>query len=292
MLSSTALRIAVSQIATLRWDLGEELCHYREHGFEAISLWRQKISDVSLFEARELLGTSGVRVSSLQWPGGFTGSEGHTFRESLEDACEAIDAAEQLHCPLIVLHPGGRAGHTLSHARRLIRLAMKELAPIAESAGVMLAIKPAKDEASFLTTLIESLDVVNGSGSTNVGLAVDLWSFSEELLSLDNKMPVIERMKIVSVADRICNVSLGHERLPPGTGDLPLSHLLYLLLESGYSGDIEFDPIGETVAEMGYEELLASVRRYVDQLQSDMNVIETDRLKNELPAPLAKAFFR
>jgi len=43
---------------------------------------------------------------------------------------------------------------------------------------------------------------------------------------------------------------------------------------------------------MGYEELLASVRRYVDQLQSDMNVIETDRLKNELPAPLAKAFFR
>ena len=113
MLSSTALRIAVSQIATLRWDLGEELCHYREHGFEAISLWRQKISDVSLFEARELLSTSGVRVSSLQWPGGFTGSEGHTFQESLEDACEAIDAAEQLHCPLIVLHPGGRAGHTL-----------------------------------------------------------------------------------------------------------------------------------------------------------------------------------
>ncbi len=292
MLSSTALRIAVSQIATLRWDLAEELCHYTEHGFDAISLWRPKVSDVSLSDARHFLGSSGVRVSSLQWPGGFTGSEGHSFRESLEDACEAIDVAEQLQCPLIVLHPGSRAGHTLSHARRLIRLAIEELAPIAESAGVVLAIKPAKDEASFLTTLNEGVDLVTASGFTNVGLAIDLWTFSEELLSMENKRSVIEQAKVVSVADRVSNISHGHERLPPGAGELPLLDLLHLLVESGYHGDIEFDPIGDTVAAMGYEQLLASVRQYVDQLQIDMSLVETTGFHDESRTALAEAFFR
>ena len=93
MLSSTSLRIAVSQLATLRWGLAEELCHYTEHGFDAISLWRPKLSDLSICEAKELLDSAGVRVSSIQWPGSFTGSEGQTFRESLEDSYEAIDIA-------------------------------------------------------------------------------------------------------------------------------------------------------------------------------------------------------
>ncbi|HBP81394.1 MAG TPA: hypothetical protein DD662_02695, partial [Planctomycetaceae bacterium] len=126
MLSSTSLRIAVSQLATLRWGLAEELCHYTEHGFDAISLWRPKLSDLSICEAKELLDSAGVRVSSIQWPGSFTGSEGQTFRESLEDSYEAIDIAEQLDCPLVVLRTGARAGHTLSHARRLIRLPIEE----------------------------------------------------------------------------------------------------------------------------------------------------------------------
>ena len=186
MLSSTSLRIAVSQVATLRWGLAEELCHYTEHGFDAISLWRPKLSDLSICEARGFLDRAGVRVSSIQWPGGFTGSEGQTFRESLEDAYEAIDIAEQLDCPLVVLRTGARAGHTLSHARRLIRLAIEELAPAAETAGVTLVMKPSKAEASFLTTLRDTLAMLDASGCPNVGLAVDLWSFSEELISLQS----------------------------------------------------------------------------------------------------------
>ena len=260
MLSSTSLRIAVSQLATLRWGLAEELCHYTEHGFDAISLWRPKLSDLSICEAKELLDSAGVRVSSVQWPGSFTGSEGQTFRESLEDSYEAIDIAEQLDCPLVVLRTGARAGHTLSHARRLIRLAIEELAPAAETAGVTLVMKPSKAEASFLTTLRDTLAMLDASGCPNVGLAVDLWSFSEELISLQSGTSVFERTKIVSVADQAKSISSCYERLPPGAGDLPLTGLLRLLFESGYRGEIEFDPVGQTVSSMGYEELLASLR--------------------------------
>ncbi len=292
MLSSTSLRIAVSQLATLRWGLAEELCHYTEHGFDAISLWRPKLSDLYLCEARELLDSAGVRVSSIQWPGGFTGSEGQTFRESLEDAYEAIDLAEQLDCPLVVLRTGSRAGHTLSHARRLIRLAIEELAPAAEAVGVTLVIKPSQDEASFLTTLGDARAILEASDCPNVGLAIDLWSCSEELISLQGSMSVLERIKIVSVADRTNGNSSGSERLPPGVGDLPLTGLLNLLVESGYRGEIEFDPVGQAVSSMGYEELLALLRQYVDDVQDDMNMVENNACHSAQSRVMAEAFPR
>ena len=291
MLSSTSLRIAVSQLATLRWGLAEELCHYTEHGFDAISLWRSKLSDLSICEAREFLDSAGVRVSSIQWPGGFTGSEGETFQESLEDAYEAIDIAEQLHCPLVVLRTGARAGHTVSHARRLIRLAIEELAPAAEASGVTLVLKPSKAEASFLTTINDALSILDDSDCPNIGLAIDLWSFSEELISMQGRISALERIKIVSVADRANGIS-DYERLPPGAGDLPLAGLLRLFLESGYRGEIEFDPVGQTVSSMGYEELLASLRRYVDDFQNDINMTEYSTRRSILPLVMSEAFSR
>ena len=292
MLSSTSLRIAVSQLSTLRWGLAEELCHYTEHGFDAISLWRSKLSDLSICEARELLDSAGVRVSSIQWPGGFTGSEGETFRESLEDAYEAIDIAEQLHCPLVVLRTGARAGHTLSHARRLIRLAIEELASTAEESGVTLVLKPSKAEDSFLTTLDDAQAILEAAGCPNIGLAIDLWSFSEELISMQGRLPELERIKIISVADRANGISSGYERLPPGAGDLPLAGLLRLFLESGYRGEIEFDPVGQAVSSMGYEELLASLRQYVNDVQNDMNVIEHSIRRSVLPLVVSETVSR
>jgi sugar phosphate isomerase/epimerase len=291
MLSSTSLRIAVSQLATLRWGLAEELCHYKEHGFDGISLWRAKLSDLAICEARELLDSAGVRVSSIQWPGGFTGSEGETFQESLEDAYEAIDIAEQLHCPLVVLRTGARAGHTVSHARRLIRLAIEELAPAAEASGVTLVLKPSKAEASFLTTINDALSILDDSDCPNIGLAIDLWSFSEELISMQGRISAFERIKIVSVADRANGISSDYERLPPGAGDLPLAGLLRLFLESGYRGEIEFDPVGQTVSSMGYEELLASLRRYVDDFQNDINMTEYSTRRSILPLVMSEAFY-
>ena len=152
--------------------------------------------------------------------------------------------------------------------------------------------KPSKAEASFLTTLRDALAILDASDCPNIGLAVDLWSFSEELIALQSRSAVLERTKIVSVADQSKSISSGYERLPPGAGDLPLTGLLRLLFESGYRGEIEFDPVGQTVSSMGYEELLASLRHYVDDVQSDMNVIEYNPRRSKMPLAMAEAFPR
>ena len=152
--------------------------------------------------------------------------------------------------------------------------------------------KPSKAEASFLTTLRDTLAILDASDCPNIGLEVDLWSFSKELIALQGRSSVLERTKIVSVADQVKSIASGYERLPPGAGDLPLTGLLRFIFESGYRGEIEFDPVGQTVSSMGYEELLASLRHYVDDVQSHMNFIEYNIRRSKIPLPMAEAFPR
>jgi len=82
-------------------------------GIPAIGVWRQKLADFGEEKGIELLADSGLSVSNLLWAGGFTGSDGHTYRESLNDAAEAIRLAAALNA--LVTDPGraaamGRAG--------------------------------------------------------------------------------------------------------------------------------------------------------------------------------------
>ncbi len=68
--------------------------------------------------------------------------------------------------------------------------------------------------------------------------------------------------------------------------------MLNLLVESGYRGEIEFDPVGQAVSSMGYEELLASLRQYIDYVQTDRNVIENNACRSARPLVMAEAFPR
>ena len=271
MRSSTSLPIAVSQLTTLRWELPEELCHCVEHGFDAISLWRPKLSDTGVAYARELLQQAGVRVSSLQWAGGFTGSDGRTFEESLADCQEAIETAEQLACPVLTIYAGSRGGHTLSHARRLVRHALRELAPAAEAAGVTLAFKPIHHRevagGGFMARLEEAVSLIEEVDEAGLGLALDLWSFADDPWLSSGMEQFLQHVRLVLVADRKGPMHEDQERLPPGAGNLPLKQQLASLLDAGYQGDIEIDPVGERVMQTGYEETLAAIGRYAAGFQ-------------------------
>jgi len=267
-----SLRFAVSQLTTLRWELPEELCHCIEHGFNAISLWRPKLSDISVTEARSLLERAAVQVACLQWAGGFTGCDGRTFRESVDDCCEAIDTAEQLEADTLVVYAGCRGGHTLSHARRLVLHALQELAPIAAAAGVSLAVKPIREPAApscgFLTTLAEAVDVIEAVDHPQVGLAIDLWAYADDATAFRDCNHLTRHIRHVSIADRHGPLRADQERLPPGRGGLPLARRLEALVRAGFCGVVEIDPVGETVAREGYEATLAAVGRYATGIAS------------------------
>ena len=88
--------LSVNEITTYRWTFDQDVARYRAAGIEAIGVWRQKLADYGEERGIELLRESGLNVSNLLWAGGFTGSDGHSYEESIEDAREAIRLARLL----------------------------------------------------------------------------------------------------------------------------------------------------------------------------------------------------
>ncbi|MFM8735723.1 MAG: sugar phosphate isomerase/epimerase family protein [Pirellulales bacterium] len=260
--------VAVSQLTSPRWELAEELQAAVVHGFDAIALWRPKVTDLGVAATARLLGATGVRGSSLQWAGGFTGSDGRTFVDGIDDATEAITAAATLGTPVLVVHSGCRGGHTRSHAARLLVEALDTLAPVASRHGVTLAVRPihavAAPGCSFLTCLREAVDLVESLADPAVRLAVDLWQFADDPAFEDLVPRLAAAAAIVQVADRRGPPTAEGDRQPAGQGMLPLEQAVGLLVDHGFSGTFEIDPVGEAVELAGYEGVWRETRRIVD----------------------------
>ncbi|MFM7206973.1 MAG: sugar phosphate isomerase/epimerase family protein [Planctomycetaceae bacterium] len=261
--------VAISELTTSRWDLQQEASRAADLGFAAIALWRPKVSDVGTDRVRRLLLDAGLRVSSLQWAGGFTGGDGRSFDESVDDAVDAIGMAAAVEAPVLVVHSGCRGGHTKSHARRLLAQACEQLAPVAARAGVVLAIKPVHPVAaagcSFLSCLDEALGLVESAADPSLRLALDLWHFGHDEV-LPALLPrLAAATAVVQVADRCGGPPAADaDRLPAGHGCLPLESLVAGLLAHGFQGPCEFDPVGEEVEILGYEGVWREMRLVSD----------------------------
>lgn len=262
------LQAAISELTTFRWELADEIEHLTRHGFDRISLWRTKLSDLGVGQARTLLRNSGMRVSSLQWAGGFTGGDGRSFRDSVADALEAIETAAEIDADVLVVHSGCRGGHTRTHAHRLLADALDVLAPAAFSSGVTLAIKPMHPAAAtgcdFLADLGHAGRWVRRFDHPAVKLSIDLWQFGHEPEHAPLLADLVPLTAVVQVADRRGLPSAERDRLPPGHGDLRLEPLVMSLLEHGYTGDFEFELVGETVESLGYDHVLRQTRLAAD----------------------------
>jgi sugar phosphate isomerase/epimerase len=263
------LHAAISEVTTLRWELSDELDALARHGFDAISIWRTKLSDIDAARGRWLIERAGVRVSSLQWIGGFTGSDGRSFAEAIEDGIEAIEEAAALSAGVLLVHPGCRGGHTLSHARRLLEDALGQLASAAAEQGVTLAVMPTHRRAAggcgYLTSLEAGRDLVRRCNHPGIRLAIDLWHFGHEPDLPERLAELLPDTAVVRVADRLGLPSNDQQRLPPGEGLLPLGRLVSAIEAAGYRGDVEFECVGETVQQAGYESTLARLRATADR---------------------------
>ena len=89
--------------------------HYVAAGIHGIGVWRQKLSDYGEDKGVELLAESGLEVSNLLWAGGFTGSDGRSLKDSVDDAKDAIRLAAEMHAACLVVYSGSRRSHA-SHA--------------------------------------------------------------------------------------------------------------------------------------------------------------------------------
>jgi len=261
------VRLAISELTTLRWSLEEDVAQYCATGACGIGVWRPKLADVGDEKGAALLGRSGLTVSSLQWAGGFTGSDGRSFEESLADARLAIQSAEKLKAACLIIHSGARGVHTHSHARRLIHLALAKLLPLAEERGIKLAVEPMNGdcgaEFTFLNCLDETLELIRRCDSAALGIALDTYYWGHCPALLDKLPQLAPHLALVQLADSREPPSAEPNRCQLGEGAVPLAAIVRRLRAAGYDGFFEIELMGEEIEAANYREVLAhSARAY------------------------------
>jgi len=252
--------LSMNETTTFRWSFEEDVARYAAAGIPAIGVWRQKLSDCGPDRAIELLRQHELKVSHLQWAGGFTGSDGRSYRDSVEDAKEALRTAAAIGTSTLIVYSGARAGHTHNHARRLIQSALTELVPLAAELGVTLAVEPmhpgCANGCTFLTSLEEVAEVLEAVGSPLAKMVFDTYHVGQD--------PAVLR-HIPAFATQIALVQLGDAKQPPdgeqnrcrlGEGTIPLAQIIAELKSAGYDGYYDVELLGEEIETCDYDSLL------------------------------------
>jgi sugar phosphate isomerase/epimerase len=253
-------RLSMSELTTYRWTFEVDVQRYAAAGYQAIGVWRPKLVECGEERGIDCLLESGLAVSSLMWAGGFTGSDGRTYSFSLDDALEALRLASVIRAGCLVVYSGGRGGHTHGHARRLVYQALRELAQAAAELDVTLAIEPMHAgcgwEWTFLNGIDDALELIGEVPGLKMVFDLYHWGYDERLQQRMARL--VPHIALVQLADAASPPCGEQDRLPLGTGSLPLRQWAQQLIEHGYDGYFETELLGPEIEALCYDALLAN----------------------------------
>ncbi len=174
-------RLSINQATTRQQHtLAEAIAAYSTQDVPGIGIWRDKLEECGLAEAKRRLDDSGLKVSSLCRGGMFPHPTAGKRQAALDDCRIAIEQAAELDADCLILVAGGlpAGSKDLIGARQMIREGLAAVLPNARAAGVPVAIEPlhpmyAADRCA-INTLDQALDLCDALGE-GVGVAVDAY---------------------------------------------------------------------------------------------------------------------
>jgi sugar phosphate isomerase/epimerase len=258
--------LSMNEVTTFRWTFDEDVRRFAAAGYEGIGIWRRKLTDYGEEQGVDLIAESGLRVTNLAWAGGFTGSDGRSLDEAVQDGMHALRLAGALGAGALVVYPGGRNNHIASHAERLLRGAVRQLLDFAADVEVTLAIEPMHPacaaEWTFLTDLEATVEFIERFDSPFLKLVFDSYHFGHDASVLAGLPELVPHIGLVHLGDRVEAHSVDQIRRPLGEGNLQLAELVRGLVDAGYVGDFDVELIGHNVGESMYDELLRSSQEF------------------------------
>jgi len=265
-------RLSINELTTYRWSFEEDVEHYAAAGIHSLAVWRHKLSDFGEEKGIELLVDRGLTVSSLQWAGGFTGSDGQSHQDAIADARAAIELAAAMQAECLIVYSGSRAGHTNNHARRLLTGALERLLPVSREFGVSLAIEPmpprCASEWTFLTDIDETLRLLDQFDSPQLKLAFDTYHFGRSGAICERLSQLAPRIGIVQLADAKQPPAVEQNRCRLGDGIIPLESMISSLVHAGYDGYFDVKLMGEEIETSDYADLIKHSRDAFEHLAS------------------------
>jgi sugar phosphate isomerase/epimerase len=172
-------KLCVHTLTTKPWGIEDCVKNYSRAGIHGITIWRNVLENRNLTAVKSLLDDHGMTVASLCRGGFFPSIDASKRKLAIDDNLLAIDQAAAVGAPLIVLVCGADGCQSLVKSREQIAEGIMQLLPVAQNAGVKLAIEPLHPmyagDRSAINTLKQANDMAEMINSDYVGVAVDVY---------------------------------------------------------------------------------------------------------------------
>lgn len=172
-------KLCIHTITTKPWQIEQSAVEFGKAGIGGISVWRDTLVGRDIAETGDMLRSNGMEIISLVRGGFFPSIDAIKRKEAIKDNRLAIDEAEALGCPMVVLVCGAEPRVSLEKSRGQIRDGLEAILPYAENANVKLAIEPLHpmyaDTRSGINTMEQANDMAEYFNSDYVGVAIDVY---------------------------------------------------------------------------------------------------------------------
>ncbi|MFK7818750.1 MAG: sugar phosphate isomerase/epimerase family protein [Planctomycetaceae bacterium] len=263
------LRLSINQLTTHHWKMRADLVQFPRLGVCGIGLCRTKMEELGFARSLEFLKKSGLKATSLSFAGGFAGANGMGFKSALKDAGRAVKLASMAGADVLVVTTGDRGTHTVKHAMRNARHAMRKLADYAAKYGVKIALMPMRPTGtrnlSMCSSLDDALEVLGRVNHPFLKLAFHTFHLGDTPDLLTRIPEIAPHVASVHISDLDCPKASAYDQKKPGDGKLNLPGIVKAFDDAGYRGAYELNIWSERLWKSDYSTLLGGCVRYLHE---------------------------
>lgn len=172
-------KLCVHTLTTKPWDIETCVKNYAAAGIKGITIWRNVLENKNLSKVKNLLDDHDMEVVSLARGGFFPSVDSSKRAKAIDDNLFAIEQADTVGAPSIVLVCGADGGQSLEKSREQIAEGIMQILPAAQSTNVKLSIEPLHPmyagDRSAINTLRQANEMAEMINSPFVGIAVDVY---------------------------------------------------------------------------------------------------------------------
>ena len=241
------MKPCISQATTMSTPFDADLPAFARGGWPAFEIWLTKLEtfleDHTVQEARGLIDARGLVAAAAAGQGGLLLSKGAERQLHWDHFRRRLAILHDLGVSLLIVAADHARDFSAADYHRAAD-ALREAAELAGDSGVRIALEFQKD-AGFCTSLDTALALLDQSGSSNVGICLDLFHYYtgaskfEDLayLSADN----LAWVQLCDVSGRPRELAGDSDRILPGDGDYQIGPVLDQLGRIGYAGYVSLE---------------------------------------------------
>lgn len=262
-------RLSLNQITTERLSLADAIAACKRHGVGNIGIWRYKVAEAGLAEAKSMILDAGLAISGLCRGGMFPAPTDAERQARIDDNLRAIDQAAAVGAELLVLVCGPAPNHDLAGARAMIADGIGAIRSHAHASGVRLGIEPLHPmfaaERSIITTLKEATILAERLDVWVVVDAFHVWWDHELAIQIRRAGPRIAAFHVSDWLVPLPDLVMGRGMM--GDGVIPLRGIREMIDQAGYAGPVEVEIFNRGIWDSDADEVLATVcRRFQEVL--------------------------